>query len=80
MEKSLAEVILKSVLSLGQGLNALDRMVRDVRDADEQKRLLQCLGAVMSELNGSIVIPIINQYPEMDPDPPRNHSRGPSNG
>jgi hypothetical protein len=36
MEKSLAEVILKSVLSLGQGLNALDRMVRDVRDTDEQ--------------------------------------------
>jgi hypothetical protein len=74
MEKSLAEVILKSVLVIGNGLNALDPIVRDVKDADERNRLLKCLGVVMSELNAGVVIPIINQYPEMDPDSPGKQS------
>ncbi len=68
MEKALAEVILKSVLNLGQELNALDPLVRGVKDPDERRGLLKCLGVVMSELNAGIVIPIIDEYPEMDPD------------
>lgn len=76
MEKALADAILKSVLSLGKGLNDLDPIVRTVKDIDERKRLLKCLGIVMAELNAGIVIPIINQYPEMDPDMPRNAPQG----
>ena len=68
MEKSLAGVILKSVLDIGNSLNALDPIVRDIKNPDERNRLLKCLGVVMSELNTGIVIPIANQYPEMDPD------------
>lgn len=70
MEKGVAKIILRSVLALGERLNDLDRFVRDVKDLDERKRLLNCLGIVMSELNAGIVIPIISQYPEMDPDRP----------
>jgi hypothetical protein len=72
MEKALAEVILKSVLSLGKELNDLDPILQDVKDADERRRLLKCIGVVMPELNAGIVIPIINQYPEMNPDVPRS--------
>jgi len=72
MEKALADIILKSVLNLGKGLNDLDPIVREVNDFDERKRLLICLGVVMSELNAGIVIPIIKQYPEMDPDAPES--------
>jgi hypothetical protein len=79
MEKGIAEVILRSVLSLGERLNDLDRVVRDVKDVDEGKRLLKCLGVVMSELNAGIVLPIISQYPEMDPDLPNNTRDGPEN-
>lgn len=68
VEKDLAALILKSVLSLGRALNDLDPILRDVKDVDEKKRLLNCLGVVMAELNAGIVIPIIKQYPEMDPD------------
>jgi hypothetical protein len=71
MEKALADAILKSVSSLGKGLNDLDPIVRNVKDIDERKRLLKCLGIVMAELNAGIVIPIISEYPEMDPDAPR---------
>jgi hypothetical protein len=31
----------------------------------------------MSELNAGIVLPIISQYPEMDPDLPNNTRDGP---
>jgi hypothetical protein len=72
MEKSIAEVILKSTLSLGERLNDLDRAVRDIKDVNERKKLLKCLGSVMSELNAGIVLPIVSQYPEMDPDSPRS--------
>ncbi|HLZ41716.1 MAG TPA: hypothetical protein VKQ11_12185 [Candidatus Sulfotelmatobacter sp.] len=72
MEKALAGIILKSVLNLGKGLNDLDPIVREVNDLDERKRLLICLGVVMSELNAGIVIPITKQYPEMDPDAPES--------
>ena len=71
MDKGTAEVILKSVLNLGDRLNDLDPVVRGIEDVDERKKFLKCLGAVMSELNAGIVLPIVSQYPEMDPDRPR---------
>lgn len=71
MDKDAAEVILKSVLSLDETFNDLDRIVRDIKDVDERKRLLKCLGTVLAELNAGIVLPIISQYPEMDPDAPK---------
>lgn len=71
MDKGTADVILKSVLSLGETLNDLDRVVRDVKDVDERKRFLKCLGVVMAELNAGMVLPIVSQYPEMDPDGPK---------
>jgi len=70
MDKGLAEIILKSVLSLLEGFNRLDPIVRDIKDADERRRLLLCLGTVMSELNAGIVLRIVSQYPELDPDAP----------
>ncbi len=78
MEKALAEVILKSVLRLGNGFNDLDTLVRDLKDSDERRRLLNCLGMVMSELNAGVVIPIVRQYPELDPDPPESTHDGSS--
>ena len=71
MDKGAAEVILKYVLSVGERINDLDRVVREVNDADERKRLLKCLGVVMAELNAGIVLPIVSQYPDMDTDGPR---------
>jgi hypothetical protein len=71
LDKRTADVILKSVLSVGETLNDLDRVVRDVKDVDERKRLLKCLGVVMAELNAGMVLPIVSQYPEMDPDGPK---------
>ena len=71
MDKDAAEVILKSVLSLGERINDLERVVRDVKDVDERERLLKCLGVVMAELNAGIVLPIVSQYPDMDPDEPK---------
>jgi len=70
LDKGTAEVILKSALSLGERINDLDRVVRDIKDFDERKRLLECLGVVMAELNAGIVLPIISRYPDMDPDGP----------
>ena len=71
MEKDLAHLILKTVLSLGRAFDDLDPIVREVKDDNERRRLLKCLGLVMAELNAEIVMPIINQYPEMDPDRPK---------
>ncbi len=62
---------MKSVLIVGERMNDLDRVVRDVKDVDEKKRLLECLGVVMAELNAGIVLPIVSQYPDMDPDRPQ---------
>jgi hypothetical protein len=74
MDKGLAEIILKSVLNLAEGFNRLDPVVREIKDADERGRLLLCLGTVMSELNAGIVLRIVSQYPELDPDAPeRTH-------
>ena len=75
MDKGTAEVILKSVLSLGDRLNDLDPVVRGIEDVDERRKLLKCLGTVMSELNAEIVLPIVSQYPEMDPDGPNSPRR-----
>jgi hypothetical protein len=76
MEKALAEVILKSVLSLGKGFNDLDPIVREIKDSDERKQFLMSLGTAMSELNAGIVLRIVSQYPELDPDAPGHTHEG----
>jgi hypothetical protein len=75
MDKGLAEIILKSVLNLAEGFNRLGPVVREIKDADERRRLLLCLGTVMSELNAGIVLRIVSQYPELDPDAPERAHR-----
>jgi hypothetical protein len=70
MEKVLAKVILQSVLSLDKGSNDLDPLVRDIKDPKKDDRLPMCLGTVTAELNAEIDLPIVNQYPELDPDTP----------
>jgi hypothetical protein len=53
-----------------QLLGALQTL-RNAKDVDERKRFLKCLGVVMAELNAGIVLPIVSQYPDMDPDGPK---------
>lgn len=74
MEKVLAKVILQSVLSLDKGFNDLDPLVRDIKDPKKDDRLPMCLGTVTAELNAEIDLPIVNQYPELDPDTPEKEA------
>lgn len=79
MEKAVAEAILESVLSVLERFNGLDPIVRKIKDPDEKRQMLMCLGVAMSELNVGIVLRIVTQYPELDPDAPESKD-GPRNG
>jgi hypothetical protein len=68
MEKEQASLILDSILSLGDHLNRLDSLIRQIPEENERRRFLVALGNVMVTLTTDMMMPIIHRYPELDPD------------
>lgn len=68
MEKSLAASIIEGSLVVGQSLNELLRLVEKVTEGRVQKDLRRQIGDVMGRLYTDVMMPVIQQYPDLDPD------------
>ena len=68
MNKDIAERILESALALGNEINRLDARISQINDAKEKDAFVQALGGIMSILTRDIVLRIVREHPELDPD------------
>jgi hypothetical protein len=68
MEKAQARAIVKSVLAIGEHLNRLHEIGADLPIEAKRKAFKGHLGAAMAELNADILLPIVREYPDLDPD------------
>jgi hypothetical protein len=68
MERSRAEAIVKSLQVVEEHLNYLHGFSEGIESEAEKKKFRRHLGTVMATLNADILLPIVREYPELDPD------------
>lgn len=68
MDRNVAELLMKSLLALGKPLNDATVAADQIIDEDERKNFLKILGRFMGNIYTELMIPIIRQYPDLDPD------------
>jgi len=70
MHKDVAEQLMDKLHQLGALLNQMADLVEPIDDPAERRMLLTGLGELMGRSFTDVMLPIIRQYPELDPDPP----------
>jgi hypothetical protein len=68
MEKALAIKMIQATLAMGEHLNRLGDLSFKLSSEAEQREFRKSLGEVMGILYGDIMIPIIEEYPDLNPD------------
>ncbi len=68
MQRDIASRILQSALSLGSPINELDSLVSQLQDPAEKEQLVQALGNIMGIVTRDIVLRIVREFPDLDPD------------
>ena len=68
MDRKTAERLMGEMLALGGPLDSATEIVDQIADKDERSNLRREIGELMGAIYTNIMLPIIRQYPDLDPD------------
>ncbi len=68
MERELAEKLMDTLLGLSPGFDEVDALARQIEDPAERSQFLRKLAEGMHVMGFDLVMHIVRQYPELDPD------------
>ena len=68
MDKSVATQMIRAALSIGEHLNRLTDLCFDISNEGDQREFRKSLGEAMGLLCTDIMMPIIKEHPDLDPD------------
>lgn len=68
MDKQLAEQLMEKLHSLDGPINDACELVEQIADKDEMRRYRKGLGELMGHIYTDLMMPILRQYPDLDPD------------
>jgi hypothetical protein len=69
MERVLAESLVREFMALSEPFNRLTQLSFQLPE-ERAKELRRVLGECYGRLYGEFVLPVVAQYPDLDPDPP----------
>ena len=68
MDKPLAARFIEACVALNAPIGKLDTLVTEIVDPAEKAAFIQAVGAVIGDIYEKLMIPILRQYPDLDPD------------
>jgi hypothetical protein len=68
MNRDLAKLLIKKLLSLGKPLNSIAETIERITDEAERATLRKGIAEVMARVYTDLELPIIKQHPDLDPD------------
>jgi hypothetical protein len=68
IDRKIAELLMSDLLALSAPLNSATLLANEISDKDERERVRRAIGTVMNEIFVNLMMPIVQQYPELDPD------------
>ena len=67
MEKNVATALLNAAVSLNEKLGEMDLIVSSITDPDTKKKYVKALGNIIGGITIDIILPIVGEYPDLDP-------------
>jgi hypothetical protein len=68
MDKETAIAMLSKIEVIGSHLNELGEITNRISDDDEAKKFRKLIAKAMIAVSFDVAMPIIGQYPDLDPD------------
>lgn len=68
MEKNIAEQLIKKFLDTDEPLNAAVKITEQIKNEEERIKFRRGVAEIMGRIYTDLELPIIRQYPELDPD------------
>lgn len=70
MDRETAVQLMRVYSQLSEPFNLATEIIGKLPDEEEQKRLRRPLGQMMADVWTELMLPIVKQFPELDPDKP----------
>ncbi|MFZ5789784.1 MAG: hypothetical protein ACOY3L_03700 [Pseudomonadota bacterium] len=68
MEKPVAASVVEIIVALKPYFSELDALSYRIPEGEERRNFRRALGKLMADLGGDILLPIIWEHPDLDPD------------
>ena len=68
MQRNLAEKLINESMRIGDHLNTISEVVSQIDDMEERRKFARPLGELMGLIYTELMLPIIKDYPDLDPD------------
>jgi hypothetical protein len=68
MERAIAERFMKSLLAMAEQFNVATELTMQMSDRSEQIAFRKGLSELFEHIHGDLMLPIIRQYRDLDPD------------
>ena len=68
MKKESAEALMKKLIQLGEAMNEVSTAINQLDSEDERLSLRRGMSGMLADLFTELMHPLIQQYPELDPD------------
>lgn len=68
MEREIAEKLMKVLEEFSEPFNRATELIAEISSQEEQRALRRGLAQSITTLDTQVMIPIIRQYPDLDPD------------
>jgi hypothetical protein len=68
LKKDVAKISYERLHAVGAELSAVLQIFREIEDEIERRELLRGIGGVMLDIANKLIVPILLQYPDLDPD------------
>jgi hypothetical protein len=72
MERKIAERLMRIIIGLDKPLNEVAALVEQIDNEQEKRQLRRGLGEIMGRGFTDLILPIIQEYPDLDPDKDRD--------
>jgi hypothetical protein len=70
MDKETAAALIDSLVGLGNAFGDITQLTYRIADEAERRRFRGGVADVMHAINFELIMPLVRQYPELDPDKP----------
>jgi len=68
MDKSIADSLMKQMLSLSHYVDEAGELTKQITDDDERYAIRKGIADIAGLIYTDVMMPLIRQYPELDPD------------
>ena len=68
MDRRIAELLMRDFLELGSPLNSATLTTNEIINKEEREHFRKGIGTVMNAIYTELMMPIIRQFPDLDPD------------